>query len=82
MSYTMTMEPRIRTAAEACAVKRGLTLEGLINSCLVMVIKEESEGEKLGRELDEVVSGLPVLDGAPYHFRRADVYEELNSIAV
>ena len=59
MSYTLTLEPEVRSGAEAYAVKRGMTLDDVINSYLVLIAK-------LGRECNASRSKPKVSDYIGY----------------
>jgi hypothetical protein len=78
MSYTLTLEPDVVKTAEACASRRGKTLDSLIRAYLVSFVREEeSEGDRLSRELDSFVANLPEPDRhAPRVFHRSDAYDE------
>ena len=78
MSYTLTLEPDVVKTAEVCASRRGTTLDSLIRAYLVSFVREEeSEGDRLSKDLDSFLAHLPAPDkNAPRAFRRADAYDE------
>jgi len=75
MSYTMTIEPEVMHKAQACALRRGVTVDALVRSYLVSLVRQETRGERISKRLDAFVQGLPKLPGRPYRFRRADAYD-------
>jgi len=78
MSYTLMLEPDVVRTAEACASRRGTTLDSIIRAYLVSFVQEdETDVNRLSKDFDAFVANLPSpAADAPRSFRRADAYEE------
>lgn len=78
MSYTLMLEPDVVRTAEACASRRGTTLDSIIRAYLVSFVqKGETDVNRLSKDFDAFVANLPApAVDAPRSFRRADAYEE------
>lgn len=58
MSYTITLEPDVVRTAEACASRRGMTLNSLIRAYLVSFVREEDASASLPEVPKDSVVGV------------------------
>ena len=76
MCMTLNIPPAIEAGVADYEKSSGRSVEAMLIDCLQREFAKQRKRERLAREFEAFVDGLPKLEGKPYTFCRADAYDE------